>query len=601
MFKLELRVVVFSLGICLQGWAFPTSPWHHAEAELAPNELGVLPIVTTNRLDREREQWGYHPRFMPALCSEHPSGYYAMRVGVLTPTNTVGENAATYPSRFFSAENYIQLGFSSGPWQGVTDHVDALRSHLNLSPSDPLEIQAGERVPDALEFADSGEALTLCMVRYAKNGASPVERQFVLYSSGNLHNWTVSERVWGDARINPYRVHADHSALPVIVTAQNGITLLIPSRAGGALELESVNLVPASAEPVLHGVMAGAGARCITANGKSFVVYMSKIEEPGYSGTPQYMVQYDHATQQISGPVFLGTTGDKIDVHNTPVIDLDSKGYLHVIGGAHWHSFRHWVGTTPFSISGWTAGEFIAGNGDNNWSRDGLTYPGFVIDQDDTLHLVARGRNSILKANDPADPSDPNYSGHLDYALVYLRKRPGQSWEARKDLAIPDWLPYSNWYHKIGINRAGNRILATYYYYAHNLTHTADMKALYEAKWGNELTGGVYTDAESRAHDPVLIQSDTGGDSWKITTTERLFPSPPVVDDGKIIQLEADSGGLSVIFNSTSNHLYQIQSVSNLISGDWAESTPLFAATHTVTSKPVAALFSTGFFKVIKH
>ena len=130
MFGMKSIIIFFSLGICLHGWAFPTSPWSHSGPELDASELGLLPITTVNRFDREREQWGYHPRFMPAMCSEHPSGYYAMRVGVLTPTNTVGENAATYPSRFYSAENYIQIGYSSNNWQGALRPGCVLVQHL---------------------------------------------------------------------------------------------------------------------------------------------------------------------------------------------------------------------------------------------------------------------------------------------------------------------------------------------------------------------------------------------------------------------------------------------------------------------------------------
>jgi hypothetical protein len=151
-----------------------------------------------------------------------------------------------------------------------------------------------------------------------------------------------------------------------------------------------------------------------------------------------------------------------------------------------------------------------------------LTYPGFIIDKNDTMHLVCRGRNSKFVANDPTNPNNKkNLSEWLDYALVYLRKKPGKSWEMRKDIAVPQWRNYSNWYHKVGINPDGNKIFITYYYYASWLK--GDVRKEYEKRWGSELPKGFYSDKQSRAHDPALAVTVDGGNTWKLAKSSDLF------------------------------------------------------------------------------
>jgi hypothetical protein len=529
--------------IAFSAVGYPLSPWENEQTEINPVTNGILPNVICNWFDREREQWNYNPRFMPGMITFHPSGYIFMRVGV-PDFCTVGANGLTYPSRFWTQNAYMQFKTETSTWREIPDFIPAIRTFLNLAVDDELYIQAGERVSDAVECGSGIDVMTLCNTMYIKSGQT-YYKNLILYSAGNLHDWQVKELDGVDLRIAPYRVHADHNALPVVTSRSNGIMLYIPKLINGVFDVSTaINLVPSSAHTVVHSVMAGAGARCITTGGKTFVVYASSDEEPGYTGTPHYIVEYDHSTDTITGPVFLGTTGESIDGHNTPVIDVDSNGYLHVIGGAHWQAFKHWVSSAPRTITGNWSMTYIEGNGDNRWSRDGLTYPGFVIDKKDILHLICRGRNSYFSANDPTDPwiKGYPYGGWLDYALIYLRKKPGQAWEARKDIATPQWKDYSNWYHKIGINRDGSNVFVTYYYYASWLS--GDAQDAYELKWGSELPGGVYSDADSRAHDPVLAITSDNGDTWRVAKTS------DIVDLRLLLTLDENSGATAATDDS---------------------------------------------------
>ena len=172
----------------------------------------------------------------------------------------------------------------------------------------------------------------------------------------------------------------------------------------------------------------------------------------------------------------------------------------------------------PVDISAWEVPVYVAGNGDNRWSRNGITYPGFLLDKADTIHLVVRGRNSKFVKGDLADPADSSsWADVLDYALVYIRKTVDDDWEDRKDLVIPKHQDYSNWYHKLSIDREGN-LFVSYLYYAKNLN--PDEAEAYRKHWLAECGNKLPANNDVMAHDPVMIHSFDGGESWKITRTE---------------------------------------------------------------------------------
>jgi hypothetical protein len=78
---------------------------------------------------------------------------------------------------------------------------------------------------------------------------------------------------------------------------------------------------------------------------------------------------------------------------------------------------------------------------------------------------------------------------------------------------------YSIFYHKLSIDRRG-KLFLTYYLYCAQLTD--EMAAAYRQKWPDEPLEkpekGDYTPIQP--HDPVIILSDDGGDTWRIALTE---------------------------------------------------------------------------------
>ncbi|MHC4170424.1 MAG: COG1470 family protein, partial [Planctomycetota bacterium] len=101
-------------------------------------------------------------------------------------------------------------------------------------------------------------------------------------------------------------------------------------------------------------------------------------------GVPTYVVTYNRSTGQLGSPALVGYGPPANDVHNSPCITIDGKGYLHVLIGTHGRTFKYVRSLKPNSADGgWTQAEDVGA---------GLrqTYVGMVCDQNDTLHLVFR-------------------------------------------------------------------------------------------------------------------------------------------------------------------------------------------------------------------
>ncbi len=133
-----------------------------------------------------------------------------------------------------------------------------------------------------------------------------------------------------------------------------------------------------------------------------------------------------------------------------------------------------------------------------------------MIDSNDTLHLVVRSTED-----------HPN-SG---YKLSYLRAvKTGGNWIWEDDhtsLVLPDHTPYSNWYHKLTIDREDNLYLS-YSYYAHNLNGAELVE--YNSKWPGEPSNGSLP---YFAHDPVLLTSQDSGGTWSYATTSSFAVPEP--------------------------------------------------------------------------
>lgn len=509
---ISIKTALISTAICLgcAAWSAEEqiSAWDKGQQEISGNP--ACPIEYPKVFMRERDIMKYNPRFLPGQLTFNDDNRPVIRVGLMK-ADAIGRNGQTAPIRDMGEINLIQYLGKDGRWYSTDGHVKAVRNLLKLSDSDPLTIQFGERTNDSVEFDGQGGAYTLLNTN---RGC------FLVWSPDEFKTFkAIGFKGGAQVRLEPFRYHIGANRVIRLLVVESGNVYMryVEIKNGRPSMSKPILLVARDKKPgVQVNSAAGAGPAMLTAGGKTFLTYMGQIPVEGQSGSPHYIVEYDHATGKVSEPVFLGTTGDKIDFHNLPVLDLDSKGYLHVIGGSHWHPFKHWISKKPYSVlSGWTDPEIIPAGSPNKYSHNGFSYPGFMIDKDDTLHIVARGRNAKRIAEDPSEISNK----HLNYALVYLRRKPDGQWESRKDLTITPWRHYANWYQKVTPDRNGNAY-CTYFYFAIRLDLDKEVYDDYCRRWPEEtLRGGQENTWDVKAHDPVIIGSFDNGDVWKVVTT----------------------------------------------------------------------------------
>lgn len=182
-------------------------------------------------------------------------------------------------------------------------------------------------------------------------------------------------------------------------------------------------------------------------------------------GVPTYVATYDRSTGRLSTPALVGYGPPANDVHNSPCITMDGKGYLHVLIGTHGRTFKYVRSLTPNSANGaWTGAEDVGA---------GLrqTYVGMVCDQNDTLHLVFR-----LWLN------DNEYFPAGYYAnLAYMSKRPTENWSQARPLVVAPFSEYSIFYHRLTIDRKGALFLSYDYwstFWFYRTDHFGDRRAL---------------------------------------------------------------------------------------------------------------------------
>ena len=264
----------------------------------------------------------------------------------------------------------------------------------------------------------------------------------------------------------------------------NDLELFLPSKSGADLTMGDPILI--SKQCIGLAAHSGIPASVVSRGSKVHVVWAEATEpEVKVPGVPTFVVTYDRQACRLGEPVLVGYGAPPNDVHNTPSITMDSKGYLHVLAGTHGQPFQYARSLAPNDAhSGWTEAEPVG---------EGLrqTYIGFVCGPDDTLHLAFRlwWRG--------VEPFPASYYA----SLAYQRKRPGQPWEKPKVLVVPPLSEYSVFYHRLTIDRAGQLFLSYDY-------------------WS---TFWFYRN-DRRDRRRTLLMSPDGGNSWKLADSSDFAP-----------------------------------------------------------------------------
>ncbi len=216
--------------------------------------------------------------------------------------------------------------------------------------------------------------------------------------------------------------------------------------------------------------------------GTTYLAYQGPHED-------SYVAAYNHAKKKWSGPVLagvnlMGKTPDpvangELDNHGKPAMMVDSKGYIHVVYGAHGGSpvlgkntlgtpgslrggkLTHLVSKNPEDISSWKVMENISPFG---------TYPQFVQMDDGTIYLFYR--HGAHRSDWVYQKSSDD--GRTFRAPVSVLKHKAQS---------ADPTVHDSWYAWFG-KGVGDTIVASYVYHpcAANPNHTNQRSNVYFMK-----------------------------------------------------------------------------------------------------------------------
>jgi hypothetical protein len=240
----------------------------------------------------------------------------------------------------------------------------------------------------------------------------------------------------------------------------------------------------------------GGASALASVGSKVHIVWGETVDDPkSVDGVPTYIATYDRATGTLGEKVLLSYGSPVNDVHNSPGIVADSKGFLHVVSGAHGQPFMYNRSLKPNDVyGGWTDAEPVLTKGRVNANTDedgigGQTYLGMVCDKDDTLHIAYRQWRENV---------DERFGGRIYAALSHQSKKPGEPWSEARPLVVPPLPDYSVYYHKLSIDRVG-RIFLQYSYYSVHQHYRTDLPGLLD-------------------HQTIIFSADNG-QTWKLAQT----------------------------------------------------------------------------------
>ncbi len=446
------------------------------------------PIVHKKYFQGERERFGYNPAFVPNVVTFGPDNEpYIRTIGEKPVIQTLDKNG-----------NWINLDFTGAikkqfpKWNGV--------------------IKNGDFTDERIIFDDSGNAYMI-----VETGRSNLHRALLLFSKDRCRTWKIY-RLPGKEfyRLEGRRGHNQLNHPPVIVHGDNkkhALEIIVPRiNSKGDISLSKPVIVSDnSLFTAIHS-----GGECVESVGDKVYIVWARVEKKTEidGSTPQCIAVYDRKTGKVSKPVLLGANGieEKPDPHNLPSMAIDSKGYIHVILGAHHHPFKYTRSLKPLDINGgWTSPVYI-GKQKTKRRQGSYTYAALYCDQKDNLHLISRwAGNRYL------------------FRLVYMRKKPGENWEEQQCLVEPFHNNYACWYHKLTADRK-DRLFLKYRTYINHF----DRKTLeaYDKKWPQEKIKDKQRGKwrgnprhqigkfKVKAHDPVILMSDDNGQTWRIAITK---------------------------------------------------------------------------------
>ncbi len=266
----------------------------------------------------------------------------------------------------------------------------------------------------------------------------------------------------------------------------------------------------------------GGASFAVTRGDKTWFVW-SEATPRGQAGTTHYIATYDHTTGTMSTPLLLAKSPSKSDPHNKPGICLDSQGYLHVVCCGHGtpalytrslaplSADQGWTQPVPVLSTGWVTGSDPSGQAGRQ------TYPAFVCDSRDVLHLITR---QWRRGVDP-------YFGGQGYAALVHQSCPASdgTWSQPTIIVAGAYTGYGVFFHKLALDQQDRLFLSCSYQGGPELQQARAEGSAYAVLGRSRPLGpGKYRGR-------MLLVSGDGGATWRFATDADLAApgqqSPP--------------------------------------------------------------------------
>ena len=329
------------------------------------------------------------------------------------------------------------------------------------------------------------------LLLYSRNGGDSYQVYELPLGRGvhDIEHWTGHNVCPGPPPVILYSFTGSH---PARFCSFHDLFLLFPRKTEAGLDLGEPILVTRNCFGTCQH--SGKPAPTVTLGDRTHIVW-GEIDDSGVPGVPTYAATYLHREKRMTRKVLLGYGPPVNDVHNAPGICADSRGYLHVMTGAHGAPFYYLRSRKPNdALSGWTDPVPVCKTGyvDDKSGPEGRgrqTYLSLQFDSHDTLHTAFRQwRRNV----------DPYFGGQIYAALSYQRKPRGRPWEKARPLIVPPLPRYSIYYHNLTHDRRDSLYLS-YSYYSVDEAYRNDIPGQYDYR--------------------AVITSPDGGTTWKLLET----------------------------------------------------------------------------------
>ena len=414
---------------------------------------------------------------------------------VLTPYNHENEQfayAVDYPvggQPYFDMENrpVIYAGNSIHTWrEGEGAWKQAI---VNLTDAQENNTRARARVSKIAFDRDNW---------YYTLSSNTDGKAVLLYSADRGQTFSaVPMPIDGSFDIEQFSGHNLHDGPPPIMCHRvtdrdptriwrsvNDVKLILPKKEGGKIVMPEP--ITVSRSGIGLSVHSGIPSSIVSRGDNVHIIWgeATDPEDRSIPGVPTYTATYNRRNGTLSQPALIGYGPPANDIHNTPCITMDSKGYLHALVGTHGRTFLYARSRQPDTTTqGWTEATPLGENLPQ-------TYVGLICDQSDMLHVVFRmGRT----------PDNTFPIGSSSSLSLMSKPAMADAWSEPRQLVVPAFTDYCVYYHRLVIDR-NNRIFLSYDYWSTYWFYRNDQ-------------------AKSRR---ALMMSPDGGKNWRLVSDKNL-------------------------------------------------------------------------------